>query len=286
MGWFDWIYKPAADAATKAAATPADEERKRLLNEQAAKSGAFADQAEAGYGALGGEANAEREYLRRYARGQDSVTAEQLRQGLQQNVAAQRSLAAGAAPQNAAMAARTAARETARLGSGFAGQAALAGMQERAMWQKALQDSILQQRAQDLAAAGGARQTATSGYGAGQQGAPEKSWIEKYGPLIQAGAGAVFSDERLKADIEDGDDEADAALKSLRAVTFRYKNPAHGRGRRTGILAQDLERAGLKHAVIETPAGKAVDGAELATANTAMLARLGARLSKLEGRAK
>lgn len=63
--------------------------------------------------------------------GRNSVSAEQLRQGLQQNVAAQQSMAAGAAPQNQVMAARTAMMQTGRLGAGLAGQQAVAGLQER-----------------------------------------------------------------------------------------------------------------------------------------------------------
>src|SRR5678815_405830 len=64
-------------------------ERRRLLYEQAGKAAGFADTAQGGYGQLGGEASAQRDYLRRLAGGQDSISAEQLRQGLQTNIAAQ-----------------------------------------------------------------------------------------------------------------------------------------------------------------------------------------------------
>ena len=47
------------------------------------------------------------------------------------------------------------------------------------------------QRAQDLQVALGSRNTAVTGYGAGNAGAPEKSAIEKYGPMIVGALGAV-----------------------------------------------------------------------------------------------
>lgn len=291
MGWFDYVKKAGSGIANAVGkvtgigddpAADAEAERKRMLYEQAMRSGQFADAAQSGYTSLGNEANSERDYLRQLARGQNSVAAEQLRQGLQQNVAAQRSLAAGAAPQNAAMAARTAAIQAGRLGAGMSGQAALAGLQERNQAQMALQQAILQQRGQDMNTALGGRQTAIGGYGAGNAGAPEKSWFEKYGPAVVAGA-SMASDERLKKDVEDGDEDANAALKQLRAYTYKYKDKGFGKGKQVGVMAQDLERAGLRHAVIDTPGGKMVHGAKLAGSNTAMLAALERRVAKIEG---
>jgi hypothetical protein len=261
----------------------ADEEaRKSLLYDQSNKAGGFADASQGRVGSLGVEAEAQRDYLRRLASGQDSVSAEQLRQGLQQNVAAQRSAAAGAAPGSQPMAARTAAIQSSRLGSGMAGQQAIAGLQERQGAQKALSDMILNQRQQDMQAALGSRGQAIQGYGAGNSGTPEKSAAEKFGPAI-AGALAMFSDRRLKHDVKDGDTSANAALDGLRSYTYRYKDERHGKGRQVGIMAQDLEKAGLGHAVIDTPAGKVVHGAKLAGANTALISALANRVKKLEG---
>lgn len=257
-------------------------DQRNNLNAQGRAAADFAGQGEYGFGALGGEAQAEREYLRRLASGQESVSAEQLRQGLQQNVALQRSLAAGASPQNAVMAARTAAMQTARLGSGYAGQAAQAGMQERQMAHQALVNAILQQRQQELQAALGSRQNAISGYGGYK---PEGSTLDKWGNAIASGAAmAVKSDRRAKKDIRRADRDADDAIKSLRAYTFAYKDARDGSGKQTGVMAQDLERAGLKHAVVDTPSGKYVHGGKLSTANTALIARLGERVAKLEGK--
>lgn len=268
------------DGEALTADSPEEAERKRLLNAQAGAAGSFADQAQAGYGQLTNEAAAERDYLRRLARGQDSMSAEQLRQGTQALVAGQRSAAAGAAPQNAAMAARTAAIQAGRIGSGMAGQQAMAGIAERQAAHKGLADMIMGQRGQDVNATLGSRQTAITGYG----GIPtEKSDLEKYAPTV-IGLGSLLSDERLKEDIEDGDEDANAAMKGLRAYTYKYRDQAHGKGKQVGIMAQDLERAGLKHAVVDTPIGKAVHGGKLAGANTAMLAALERRVAKMERR--
>lgn len=124
----------------------------------------FAGQGEAGYGAMTREMGHDRDYLRRLMQGQNSVSAEQLRQGLQQNLAAQRSMAASARPGMAPMAARTAAIQGARLGGGLAGQQAVAGLQERNMAASQLAQLNLGQRGQDINAALGGRQNALQGY--------------------------------------------------------------------------------------------------------------------------
>ncbi len=258
------------------------QEQRRQLEGQAGAAGAFADQAQQGYGALGGEAAQQRDYLRRLALGQDSVSAEQLRQGLQQGLATQRSLAAGAAPANAAGAARTAAIQSARLTSGMAGQQAIAGLQERQAAQQALAKMLLEQRQQELQAALNSRQTAIGGYGTVK---PEGSFLDKYGGAITGAAAiATKSDRRAKKDIRKADHAANRAIDGLRAYTFAYKDKKDGARPELGVMAQDLEKAGLRHAVIDTPQGKLVHGAKLATTNTAMLAALGRRVAKLEGR--
>lgn len=265
----------------------AERQRKQLLYEQAMKSGGFADTAQQGYGQLGGEAAAQRDYLRRLASGQDSVSAEQLRQGLQQNVNSQVSMAAGAPVRDQAVAARTAMINAGRLGSQAAGAQSLAGLQERQMAQQGLSSMILQQRGQDLNATLGARQGAIQGYGAGNAGTPEKSWLEKYGPAIQSGASAIAaSDRRLKKEVKDGDEHANKTIAGLRSYVFKYKDERHGKGEQFGGMAQEFERAGLKHAVIDTPAGKMVHGAKAATSAIGLVAALGRRVAKLEGSSK
>jgi hypothetical protein len=212
------------------------------------------------------------------------IAREQLRQGLQTQMSAQRSMAASAAPANAAMAARTAMINTGRAQQAMSGQAAQAQLAERQAAQKALADMILQQRQQDMQVALGSRENAIAGYGGVK---PEGSTLDKWGGAVVGGLGAIIkSDRRLKNEIEDGDDNANKAIAGLKAYTYKYRDEKHGKGARVGIMAQDLERAGLGHAVIDEPDGKAVHGAALSTANTAMIAALGKRLSKLEGKAK
>jgi hypothetical protein len=189
---------PSSGAAGIAAAGgyqpgPEDEERrrKRLLAEQAAKAGGFADFGESGYGQLGADARARMDYLRQVASGQHSIAGEQLRQGTQALQAQQRSMAAAAAPRDAASAAHAAMLNSARLGYGMSGQAALAGLQERRDAEAALAGLTTGLRGQDLQAALGGRQTAIGGYGAGTMGPAEKSWLEKYGPMIVGGLAAA-----------------------------------------------------------------------------------------------
>lgn len=135
----------------------------------------------ANYGRLGGALDAEAEYMRRIARGQESVSAEQLRQGLQQNLSAQQSMAASAAPQNAAMAGLQASRNAMSLGSGLAGQQAIAGIQERQAAQNALAQMLLRQREQELAAV-------NAGYGTGGATSPP-SWLDQWGGAVKGVAG-------------------------------------------------------------------------------------------------
>ena len=186
------------------------------------------------------------------------------------------------------MAARTGAMQMGRLGSGMSGQAAMAGIQERSEAQKALSDMMMKQQALHMQGALQSRQNAIGAYGGGQV---EKSWGEKWGPAIGQGISAMAgkpgagtaSDRRLKTDIEDGDTKANKILDGLKSYTFKYKDSKYGKGEQLGIMAQDLERLGLKQAVTETAAGKALDAGKLSGANTAMIAALSRRLMKLEG---
>jgi hypothetical protein len=300
MAWYDptsWSSGDVGNAVWQAATLglggaitddPAAEQeraRKALLQQQAQAAGQFADTSAGNYQTLGLRGSGALDALQRQAQGQDSVSALQLQQALQQNVAAQRSLAAGASPQNAAMAARTAAIQTGRLGAGLAGQQALAGLQERNQAQQAYAQLLQGLRGQDLNATLGSRQTATQGYGAANAGMPEKSWIEKYGPAVQGGLSAAaktMSDRLLKTDVRDGAPDANKAIDSLRAYAYRYKDPQYGEGPQVGVMAQDLEKAGLGQAVVNTPAGKAIDPGKLSGANTAMIAALGRRVAELE----
>lgn len=161
------------------------------LNTQGGAASNFAEQGQVGFGALGQESADLRAQLGRYASGQDSQSAEQLRQGLQQNLAGMRSMAASAAPQNAAMAARTAMMTGGRQASGMAGQQALAGIAERQAATESLGNMIGQQRGMELQAALGSRGQAIDAYGnvlnakVGMAGQP-KGW-ERVAGLAMGG---------------------------------------------------------------------------------------------------
>jgi hypothetical protein len=263
----------------------AEKQRKAALYGQAGAAGGFADAAQQGYANYGAQGQTALDALRRQATGQDSVSAEQLRQSLAQNLAQQRSLAAGASPRNSAMAARPASIQSGRLGSGMAGQQAIAGMQERQQANSQYGQLLQGLRGQDLNASLGSRQNAITGYGAQNAGEREKSNMEKYGGAITGGLGAMLmSDRRTKKNIRGGDHKANKATERLRAYTYAYKNAKHGKGEQLGTTTQDLKRAGLGQAVVKTPEGEAVHGGKLAGANTAMIAALGRRVAELEGR--
>jgi len=261
-----------------------DNTRKNLLNQQAGLASKSAGQSQANYNQLGQQGQGALNGLARIASGQDSVSAEQLRQGVQQQQAGQMSMAASN-PQSP-MAARTAAIQYGRAGSGLSGQQAVAGLQERNQAQGQYAGLLQGLRGQDAQAIGTARGQAMSGYGGNiPPPPPGKSAFETYGPAVIGGIAAA-SDRRLKKDIEDGDADSAKVLKGLKSYSFKYKDGKLGEGKRVGIMAQDLERAGLKHAVIDTPRGKMVHGAHLATSLAAMMPGIAKRLDKLEGARK
>jgi hypothetical protein len=119
-----------------------------------------------------------------------------------------------------------------------------------------------------------------SGIGANQQQVGQQQQQSTIGALGQiAGAGAMLlSDEEAK-DVR-GPLDLEAALGKLRTVSYDYKG-APGE-RRIGVLAQDIEKGPMKEAVVETPAGKALNATELAPATLALVAKLYRRVQELE----
>lgn len=293
MSWWQTALDPAnlfgKDSKTKKgvrnlfADPQSDVDKRNRLTTVGGNVGVLADDAHLSYQGLNGRLNGALDDLQARANGQNSVSALQLHQALQQNLASQRANAASASPGNAAMAARTAANNMGRLGYGLAGQQAVAGLQERNQAQDAYSGLLGMSRGQDLQGAIGAYNTQVSAYGGNQQQEPGKTKMDKLAPAIM-GAAMAMSDRRAKSHIEPGDVKANQALNGLSAYSYRYKDQEHGAGPQLGVMAQDLERVGLSSAVIDTPQGKMVDGAKLAGANTAMLAALGDRVEDLEKR--
>lgn len=115
---------------------------------------------------------------------------------------------------------------------------------------------------------------------------------EMKGKIIAAGlegAGGALSvltksDRNAKTDIGDGEASAQDLLDHLSARTFRYRDPADGKGRQTGVMAQDVERSPAGRAFVrETPQGKALDSRAGFGSVLAMLATLNDRLDRVEG---
>lgn len=260
----------------------------------------FAQHGELGFRRYGGELDAVSRQLLGQTQGQGLVSTEQLRQGLQQNLAAQQSMAASARPENQAMAGRTAMIQGGRMAAGMSGQAALAALQERDLAQRLLSQNQQAQLEANLRAALESRRTAGQAFGQVEdQRASRFNTISGQPTDLQRGgqvaAGAVrgigsvaswFSDRRLKTDVLPADEDAKEFMDSLKAYRYRYKDQKHGQGEKLGIMAQDLEKSKMgRRAVRETGEGKAVDLADMASALAAGTANLNKRLALLEKKA-
>jgi hypothetical protein len=134
---------------------------------------------------------------------------------------------------------------------------------------------------QSLGAATSYQGSAGSGYGTNVQGqaAAGQNATGLLGGVAGIGANVagIFSDRRLKEDIAPvsvGD-----ALAHIKSYGFRYRGEDRPE---TGIMAQDLEGGAMAPAVIETPAGKAIDTKRLTTMNTAGLSEHEKRLRQIE----
>ncbi len=258
------------------------EEQRNNLNAQGGAAAGFADQGQAGYGQLGAEGADARGFLRDQAMGKNSISAEQLRQGLQQQQAQMQSMAQGGPASSAPMMGRTAMIGAGRASSAMAGNAAMAGIAERNAAQQAWNQAILGARGQDLQAALGGRQQAIGAYGGVT---PEKSTLDKWGNAITAGMTLAACDERHKTDIADAGAGVDDMLDALSPQSFRYLDEARfGTGQRVGIMAQDLAAtAAGRLLVTETPDGLMVDLPKAVVALLATVARLNERIRQLEG---
>ncbi len=256
------------------------EQQRNDLNAQGNAASSWADEAQNNARQQGAMSSDMYNAMGDQASGKTSISREMLRQGLQQQYGQQRSMAAGASPQNAAMAARTGAMQMGRAATGMSGQAAIAGAQEQLAARQQQGNFLQNWRNQELGAAQGARGQAIGAY---QGITPDKTWIEKFGPAAAGGASMIAaSDERLKTNVSSGDARAKAITDRLRASSYSYKDPRHGTGEQFGVMAQNMEKAGMGHAVKDTPGGKMVDGAKAALSGLALTAALAKRVNVLE----
>jgi hypothetical protein len=269
---------------------PANQYRNLLVNSGQGAQG-FAGSATGQFNQDSAAAQAQRQFLMDQMQGKNSVSAEQLRQGLSQQLAQQQAMAAGAAPQNAAMAARNAAMNMGQASYGMAGQQAIAGLQERQNAANQLAQLNLGMRGQDVQGVLGGYGAANQAYGSAL-GTPQQTFGTMIGGALgglAGGVGKAISDERLKRDVvaeDDDDSKTRTMLKNLKAYSFKYKDERFGKGEQFGVMAQDMEKAGLGHAVENTPYGKVVDGAKTATSALALTASLAKRLDALEGKGR
>lgn len=227
-----------------------------------------ADMLQRAQGSYGSDISALLEGLQRQAEGKQSASGQMLKAGLGRNVAAEQSMAASGRG-NPALRQRLAGQRIGNLRAGLSGDMALAGAQERAMANQQLAALLAQLRGQNMQGTMGLMQQPTPGE-------------RLLGLGSSLGAAALMSDRNAKTDVRDADAEADTLLEGLKAYSYRYKDARHGKGRQLGVMAQDLEKAGLPQAVIATPAGKAVDTGKLTGALAAAAARLHQRVAKLE----
>lgn len=106
--------------------------------------------------------------------------------------------------------------------------------------------------------------------------------------VVSGGLGALISDETKKTNISDGDDDVRQMLDALKAHDFNYKDPNEAGaapGKRTGIMAQDLEKSAAGSALVKnTPSGKEIDSPQAIGAMLAALAELNGRVKRVEAR--
>lgn len=101
------------------------------------------------------------------------------------------------------------------------------------------------------------------------------------------------SDRRTKKDIKPSGNAIDMVLEKVSPVQFEYKEeykklPGGGEGKRIGVLAQDLEDAGLDYAVIMEPGTgmKMVDFGSLVPLLLAAQSRLNEKIDKKKDKKK
>ena len=164
-------------------------DKRNQLNGIGANSNAFAQQLQQYAAGLNAEGVKNRAGLQATANGQNSISAEQLRQGLQQNLSTQQSMAAGASPQNAGLAARSAAMAGGRAATALSGQQAVAGLAERQQAQQALAQSIASAYGTNVSGANNAYGGAVGAYGGV---VTDKSMLDKWGQPITAAASVAM----------------------------------------------------------------------------------------------
>lgn len=78
-------------------------------------------------------------------------------------------------------------------------------------------------------------------------------WMDKNEDMMMSAGGMMFSDARLKFDVQPVSKEDLAELrKVVKPFLYKFKNQNHGRGEWIGPMAQDLEKSKLGRRIVET----------------------------------
>lgn len=264
---------------------PSDYDRSQIEG-NANQANTLGTQGQSNYGVAQKGMQSAADQLMQIANGNFNPSAQQFQNQTQTLQAMQDSQAAGASPSNAAAAAFNAARNKAQLGYGVSGQVAQQGAQDRATAMSQLAQLYGNMGQLGVNAATGGYGAANAGYGSALAN-PQKTFGGMLGGALGGlAAAAVKSDRRAKTSVRDADADSASILDGLKSYTYKYKSKRDGAGKQYGVMAQDLERAGLEHAVIDTPRGKYVDAGKAATSSLALVAALGRRVSKLEDKGK
>ncbi len=101
-----------------------------------------------------------------------------------------------------------------------------------------------------------------------------------------AGLALMFSDKRAKKEIKDGRDSVGRFLKTLKPYDYEYKDKAHGEGKKTSVMAQDLEKTSLGETLVSRHKSglRQVDYAKALPIMLASLGHLSERIDKAEAR--
>lgn len=251
--------------------------------------------------------------LQARARGEgESLAEKQMKAQTDRGLAQQRAGLAGSRGRLGALGQREFLRAQADQGQANSQQAALLRMQEQMAAQASLADQLAGQQAfefdvaqadriarQNLEelkvsqqsnintvnlsgfnAAAQARQRMAAGVGTGMTALGSTADMSS----ITKGLGTIFSDKNLKENIKSEKGISKEFLNNLKPYSYNYKNEQHGVGRKVGIMAQDLEKAGAagKSIVVDTPEGKMIDTTQGFGVVVAAMADFNERMKKLE----
>lgn len=114
-----------------------------------------------------------------------------------------------------------------------------------------------------------------------QAGKSGQAATQAGGSLLGA-IGGLMSDEDSKEDIQKSPD-IDDILSRVRPVSYKYKEgEGQGDGEHVGVIAQDLEKTPMKENVVDTPAGKMINGPMQEGSNLNLIVQLAGRIRELE----